>query len=60
MLDGSERAAADEEALETIVNEINAQFSEREIEQRLNFVNFEFDESVGKFLVLCNTLATIG
>lgn len=54
------QAPADDAALRTLVNEINAQLAEREIDQRLNFVQFEWDKPIGEFLVLCNTFAALG
>lgn len=59
-LDGNERAAADDAAMRTIVDEINVKLAEREIEQQLKFVQFEWNEPIGEFLVLCNTFASIG
>lgn len=49
-----------EDTVRAIVEEINDKFNEKEIEQRLAYVHFEWDEMVGDFLVLCNTLATVG
>lgn len=58
--DGDGQAAVDDAALRTLVNEINAKMASREIEQRLNFVQYEWDNPIGEFLVLCNTFAAPG
>lgn len=49
-----------EAAVRKIVTEINAKLMEREIEQQLKFVYFEWDEINSEFLVFCNTFAPIG
>lgn len=43
-----------------MVDEINVKLAEREIEQRLAFVHFEWDDTSAEFLVFCNTFAPIG
>lgn len=58
--DGDGQGAADDAALRALVNEINAKLASREIEQRLNFVQYEWDKPFGEFLVLCNTFAAPG
>lgn len=47
-------------AVRKIVTEINAKLAEREIDQRLNFVHYEWDDTNVEFLVFCNTFAPIG
>lgn len=59
-IDGNGQGPADEGALRTLVNEINAKLTSREVEQRLSFVQFEWDQPLGEFLVLCNTFAAVG
>lgn len=49
-----------ETTVRKIVDEINARLMEREIEQRLNFVHFEWDDIAAEFLVFCNTFASVG
>lgn len=58
--DGDPNAAVDDKALRTMVEQINAKFAEHEIDQRLSFVSLQWDEPIGEFLVLCNTLASVG
>lgn len=58
--DGDGQGAADDAALRTLVNEINAKMASREIEQRLNFVQYEWDKPVAEFLVHCSTFAAPG
>lgn len=60
LLDGNQNAAADEAALRTMVTEINTKLAEREIEQRLIFVYYEWNEPIGEFLILCNTFSSVG
>ncbi|XP_031625660.1 non-structural maintenance of chromosomes element 1 homolog [Contarinia nasturtii] len=56
-----ENAANDEDAaVRKMVDEINAKLIEREIDQRLNFVHYEWDDVCVEFLIFCNTFATIG
>lgn len=59
-VDGGQAPPADDAALRTLINEINAKLTSSGIDQRLNFVQFEWDRPLGEFLVLCNTFAAHG
>lgn len=56
--------AADATALHKIIDEINAKFTEHEVEQQLAIVYQEFGNQEadisGEFLVLCSTFASVG
>lgn len=63
--DGTDgQTAADGAALRKMVDEINANFNEKEVEQQLSIVYLEWTdqniESANEFLVLCNTFASTG
>ncbi|XP_055315926.1 non-structural maintenance of chromosomes element 1 homolog [Sitodiplosis mosellana] len=57
---GDSEAEVNDAAVRKMVDEINAKLTEHEIEQRLSFVHYEWDDIACEFLVFCNTFATIG